>query len=383
VKFLKNIGGKRLLGVLAAFVLAKMAFGQVREMDGWRQLVPSQAMPAGLHCMDGNNNLDLAHFNGRFYFAFRTAPSHFASKKTEIHLLSTADRKTWRLEKSFQLGTDMREPRFCSTDSALYFFFFEGGKRPLKFEPQKLWACHLDKSGHWHERKDLNMDGFVPWRIRSHQGRMYMSAYDGRNLYNRKHKANLRLFVSENGYEWQPLSAHPQTGEMGGEEGEFIFDDAGNLWATIRLEGAGSLLAFAPKEDLSNWQTFPSRAKYDSALLFKHQGQIYLISRRNLDGDAEKGKLLPPRLRRNYNLARYSLTRKCTALWLIDQANKEILHLIDFPSTGDTAFPAIVQLDANTFWLMNYSSRIDGPQKNWIRGQLGKTYIYETELRMR
>ena len=55
-------------------------------------------------------------------------------------------------------------------------------------------------------------------------------------------------------------------------------------------------------------------------------------------------------------------------------------HLMDFPSTGDTAFPAITKLEEGKWWLMNYSSDIHGKQKNWLSGQLGKTFIYETVL---
>lgn len=46
------------------------------------------------------------------------------------------------------------------------------------------------------------------------------------------------------------------------------------------------------------------------------------------------------------------------------------------------SFGTFTDLVGGIYWLLNYSSNIHGPQKNWIRGQLGKTNIYETELQI-
>ena len=56
------------------------------------------------------------------------------------------------------------------------------------------------------------------------------------------------------------------------------------------------------------------------------------------------------------------------------------IHIKDFQSTGDTAFPALVENEDGSYWLMNYSSDINKKEKSWIKGQLGKTYIYMTKL---
>lgn len=370
------------VGIAFLGMLLASAKAQTIDCGPWTKLIPSAGLPQGIEVQDGNNNLDVARFRGRFYFAFRTAPTHFASRKTHVYVLSSADRQAWRLEKTVALGADIREPRFLAMDTALYFYCFEAGKSPLTFAPRHIWGCHLGGNGRFGELRDIGWDGFVPWRLRRRGDTMYMSVYDGRNLYNAQHKGEVRLLLSRDGYDWRPISASPQTGDKGGEEAEFIFDAEGNLWATIRLEGAGAQVVYAHRDSLDRWHCFPTRDKYDSALLFRHGRQVFLVSRRNLDGPSERGLLLPPKLRRNYSLARYSLTRKCTALWLLEPHSKSLVHIMDFPSTGDTAFPAIVELGDGKYWLLNYSSDIDGPQKNWLRGQLGKTYIYETVLRI-
>ena len=64
----------------------------------------------------------------------------------------------------------------------------------------------------------------------------------------------------------------------------------------------------------------------------------------------------------------------------MDKENLTWIHMADFPSTGDTAFPGIVKKDDGKWELFNYSSDIHGPEKSWMRGQLGKTMIYRAEL---
>jgi hypothetical protein len=54
--------------------------------DGWKPLIPSEKLDAQVQCMNGNNNLDAIAYQGKYYVAFRTAPSHFASKKTKFIL---------------------------------------------------------------------------------------------------------------------------------------------------------------------------------------------------------------------------------------------------------------------------------------------------------
>ena len=305
----------RLALMLAMVFACPFLPGQTFSTSTWSPLVPSENIPKEIVIQRGNNNLDLTRFGDRFYFAFRTAPTHFASKKTKLYVLSTADRKSWRLEFEVHLGTDMREPRFAALDDRLFFYFFEAGKNPLGFQPAHVHVCARTPDGSWTEpRRVEGLDGFVPWRIRRRDHTLYMSAYYGRDLYKTGHHGDLRLYSSQDGFQWTPISDTPQTGETGGEEGEFIFDAEGNIWGTVRLEGAGGMLFFAHRDSLHHWRLKPVRDKYDSALLFRDGEDIFLVARRNLDGTADKATWLPPSIRRFYNLSRYSLTRKVTAL---------------------------------------------------------------------
>lgn len=361
--------------VLIFLWISPFAQNQTVDTTGWEQLIPSDKIDRKVQPMKGNNNLDVVEFQGKYYLAFRTAPTHFASKKTKLYIVSSSDLKSWDYEHEFHLGADLREPRFAILNDTLFFYFFEGGKHPLKFEPNKVWMSYLD-NGTWKEKQDLNLDGFVTWRFRTRTDTLYLSAYYGKDLYNSKHEGNQRLFYSVDGLVFNPISDEPQVPTLGAEEGEFIFDSVGNLYGTLRMEGDGSMVVFAPKDNLKKWTTKYSKFKYDSALLFEHENEFYLISRRNLDGESKKSNW------RLYNLVRYSLTKKKTALFHLNKKDLTLHWLKDFPSTGDTAFPGIVSIGDGKFFLVNYSSNIYGKEKNWIKGQLGKTFIYSTILDM-
>ena len=81
-------------------------------------------------------------------------------------------------------------------------------------------------------------------------------------------------------------------------------------------------------------------------------------------------------------MIRYSFTKKKTTLFHLDKGDLTLSYIEDFPSTGDTAFPGIVPLGNGQFFLVNYSSDINGKEKNWIKGQLGRTYLYSTIIDM-
>lgn len=310
--------------------------------------------------------------------AFRTAPSHFASKKARLYIISSPDLKTWKKEGEIHMGADLREPRFFVFQDTLYFYFFRGGKRKLKFEPQDVWYQCTVGDGIWSASAKTNLDGYVPWRFRVHENTVYLSAYYGKDLYQGKGNEN-RLFKSEKGREWHSIAENPQLKHQRSvEEAEFIFDHQGDLWGVARLEFDGAYLFHAKKEDLSRWDTIYSPFKYDSSLLFEHDSTLYLIARRNLDGD---GRFAKNPKKPKKNLLRYSLTKKRTALFRVRKEPMQIEFLIDFPSTGDNAFPGIAKIDQNTYLMMNYSSDIHKKEKNWISGQLGKTYIYMSQIK--
>lgn len=369
-----------LLPALLLFLFSS-SFSQKISTAGWKRIVPSCSIPKEIKVKNSNNNLDVVKFNDRYYFAFRTALTHFASRKTTMYILSSNDLQNWKLEQEIHHGHDLREPRFIVHNGKLFFYYFEGGKSPFTFNPRHIWVREFNPSTGWQPEHNIGLDGYVPWRLRTRNDTIYLSAYYGKDMYTAKHSSDLRLFISVNGYDWQPLTEHSLVKGENAEEGEFIFDDEGHLWAVVRLEGEGSVIACADKNDPGDWHVNYSKYKYDSALMFRHGEAVYVVSRRNVDGTMAKSpKWFPQNMKRKYNLIKYWLTTKKTALFRLDKPDMQLEHVMDFPSTGDTAFPGIVQIDDNNFLLMNYSSNIHDKNRNWFAGQLGKTYIYWTIL---
>ncbi len=363
-------------------LLVLPAFAQTVKYDDWQNLTTSGKLPAQCKIQHSNNNLDLVKYHNTFYLAFRTAPNHFASKKAVLYVVSSTDLENWTYETEFALGYDLREPRFAVYHDTLNLYFFQGGKRTFRFEPEFIFLTRTTGNKKWTSHQSVNLDGFVPWRLRERSDTLYLSAYYGKELYKGNHHSNLRLMYSTDALHWNNISTEPQVDILNAEEGEFIFDKKGNLFSTVRLEGTGALVCRADKNNLATWQKKRTKTKYDSALLFDYKNEVYLVSRRNIDGDMDKVKNRKnDKQGRVRNLIRYSITRKVTSLFKFNKDSLSLSLVTDFPSTGDNAYAGIAQMDDNTFVLMNYSSDITRRKKNWIRGQLGKTYIYWTKLK--
>jgi hypothetical protein len=298
-----------------------------------------------------------------------------------MYVVSSTDLDTWHYETAIRLGRDIREPKFAVYHDTLNLYFFSASTSMFKFDPHQLMMVRCIGSNFWTAPESCNLDGFVPWRVRERKDTLYMSAYYGKNLYNSGHKSDLRLFYSTDAVHWEKISKDPQVDILAAEEGEFIFDKGGNLYATVRLEGTGALICKADRCCLTSWQKVRTKHKYDSALLFNHDDDIYLVSRRNLDGPMDKKKNrtndTDGRVR---NLVRYWWTRKVTSLFKLNKKDLSLTLVTDLPSTGDNAFPGIVALDNDDYLLMNYSSNIKGRKKIWFTGQLGRTYIYWTKF---
>lgn len=346
------------------------------------KVVPSDKLPSNLALSKSNNNLDITKFNDRYYFAFRSAPTHFASPKTTIYLLSSSDLSSWQYETEFMMGSDLREPRFLAFKDKLFFYFFQGGGNPLSFAPQSMYVSELSAEGEWSQPKPFYEPGYVVWRVKERGGKAYMSVYYGVGLYSDEHReGSLQLLVSDDGLNYAPVDGKKVTAEASAEEGEFEFDEDGTLYATVRMEMKGGQVCSAPSDNLTAWNCKFTPFKYDSSLMFRHGKDFYVVARRNVDGKYNReSTIVPESLRSKYYLVRYSLSRKRTALYRLDKEKLELVPVLDFPSRGDTAFAGIVKIDDNKYYLLNYSSDIDGFDWSWIWGQIVGSNIYGTIL---
>lgn len=366
------------------------------ELIDTRRVVPSDGLPSDVAPMHSNNNLDVIRHEGRVYLAFRTAPDHFASAETLMHVVSSSDEVSWDHEATFGFSTDIREPRFLVLDGRLRFYFSLLGTDAFTFDPMGVRVTEREGDGTWSEPVDIDLTGYVVWRTKVERGTAYMSTYlGGEHIYLFDGEPlDVELRTSTDGISWTPLapagSEEQHVYRGGGSEMDFTLTDEGDLLAVIRNEagdetGFGSLVCRAPADDLGAWNCRHDPKKYDSPLMFWHDGEAYLIRRRNVTDtghyDLEMMAPTMTALSVRYQAAYVATPKRCS-LWRYVQDEDRIAYVMDLPSRGDTCFASKIEgVSGEELVIYNYSSDIDGEDVPWRVGQDGNTYIYRHVLR--
>jgi hypothetical protein len=364
------------------------ALASSEGLDPARRSAPG--LPPGLAIDRANNNVDIVFFDGRLFIAWRTAPSHFASREARMIVLSSTDLgQSWRLEHEIALSADVREPRFVAMGGRLLLYFVELGINPLAFEPREVWWIERRGQGDWSDETSAGIAGEVLWSLRRRNGVAYMTSYSGDHY--GPGSVDVHLRRSPDGVRWQHVDpAKPVVYRGGVSEAAIELDRDGDLWAVTRNEdgdqsGFGSHVCRAQRGALGDWacsaKSDPQR--YDSPWLFRHGDEIYLAARRDIGGPFDQGRDdLTFEDKQTTYLREYSLRPKRTALYRVDRDTQRVVHLFDLPSAGDTASPSVRQLSAHRFLLANYSSPLDQPNIDWLSAQVSPrgTGIYLVEL---
>ncbi len=353
-------------------------------------VVPSQGLAKTVTVQQANNNLDVAWFQGRFYLAFRTAPSHFASTKVELHVVSSPDLQRWDSEATFALGRDVREPQLLVIDGQLQLTFAVLGTNPLNFEPDQPRRAVRLGPGTWSAPQPVLSRGFMPWRMKHMEGRAHLLGYKGVTGALGHDEIAVHWLVSTDGLGWEAAVAGQEAVLVGGaSETDLVYLDGGDVLAVTRNEtgdagsGFGSKVCRAGKQALGAWSCRPDPRKFDSPLVFRHGQTVYLVGRRNVTptGAFDLGMdWLPLKVRWVIYEADYWNRPKRCALWRVDPEHRSVEHLLDLPSRGDTCFAEVIKLDDIHYLLFNYTSPLDGPDLTWREGQLGPTLIYWSVL---
>lgn len=356
-----------------------------------RWMVPSVRLPEEVGRDPANNNVDIQFYEDRLFMAWRAAETHFASPDVEMHVVSSLDRgQTWDYETTIALGTDVREPRFLAYRGRLHLYFFEAGDSAVAFEPKHMWRIERTGLGEWTEKVNAGRDGEIPWDLKVRDGAAYMTSYAGNHYTAGEAEVSVFLQRSEDGVTWAPVDPDTVASYVGGvSEVAFELDAEGGAWFVGRNEdgdetGFGSLLCRAEPGALAAWDC-PSTAdpeRYDSPEMFRHGDELYLVARRDIGGPYDQGKPGSVQENRTEYLVDYSTRPKTTALYRIDTQARRVVHVMDLPGAGDTAFPSIRRTGAHTFLLANYTSPLDDPDISWLDGQVSDrgTRIYFLEL---
>lgn len=354
-------------------------------------VAPSETLPAEVTSQPSHNNLDIAWHQGRLFFAFRTAPNHFASAETRLYVVSTADHVGWRYEGAFHVGRDLREPRFLSLGGELHLYYALLGTDPRTFDPGGSERVTWRGPGMWSDPVAVFADGFIPWRIKVVDGVAYLLGYTGGGgIYNGEDDAPVEVhwLRSVDGSSWSPVvEGQPVVHRGGVSETDFAFLPDGGVVAVGRNEKGqdgrfGSRVCRADAATPGEWRCADDPRKYDSPLVFAHGEQVWLIARRNVTEDGHydlEMDLTPAQEWATYQAAYWMKPKRC-ALWRVDPEALKVTHVLDLPSAGDTCFPSAVPTGPGQYLVYNYSSDFGDPDQTWLYGQNHPTFIYRTTL---
>lgn len=364
-------------------------------------VAPSGMMPPEVISQVSHNNLDIAWHDdgtgGRLFFAFRTAPNHYASSEVVMYVVSTVDLTEWRFEGRFALETDLREPQLLSFKGRLWFYFVELGSDIAAFEPQGVHYAEWLGPGRFSEVKDIFEPGFLVWRIKDDLALpgdepgewAYAFGYQGgENIYEIDgDPIEVRWLRSHDGIAWEPVAGDGVVLSGGTSETDAVVLDDGTVIAVARNEagdesGFGSKICRGEVSAPTTWTCRNDKRKYDSPMVFRQGDAVWLIARRNVTGDGayDLGEEELPLSERyvNNQFAYWTAPKRC-ALWTIDPEALEVTWQADLPSAGDTCFPEAIRLDPHHVLVFNYSSPTDlDPDPSWSEGQLAPTHIYWT-----
>ena len=356
------------------------------------QVVPGPGLPADLPLQDANNNLDATTHEGRVYLAFRTAPNHFASPDAVIHVVSSADQVAWRHEASFTRGTDLREPRLMSWNGHLFLYFAVLGQDLTEFKPQGFMVTRREPQGTWTEPAWAYEPGLMVWRSRVIDGTPYLVAYEGGEaLYSGEVAPEVKVhwLTTRDGLQWEPVVPGQPVVLVGGvSETDFALLRDGTVVSVSRDEegdadGWGSKICRAEKGAWGTWTCRMDPRKFDSPLVFRHGDDVWLLGRRNLSETGHYDLFQRDKSHNAqttaYQIDFWAWPKRCS-LWRVLPDTLAVEFVADLPSRGDTCFPALVQEGPDAYRVYNYTSPLDGPDLNWIDGQLGPTNIVSTVL---
>jgi hypothetical protein len=351
------------------------------------------SMPSGVTSQVSHNNLDIVWHEDRLYFAFRTAPNHFASPDVRMYVVSTQDQVTWTLEATLYHNTDLREPRFLSVGGRLYLYYALLGQNPAAFEPQGAMFIEREGPCGWTDPAPFypEVPGFIPWRAKTVGDTAYVIGYEGgENIYvPGGDPVRVHWLTTSDGRTFSPaVAGQPVMLTGGASETDLVVMDDGSVVAVARNElgdagGWGSKICRGEASAPGTWTCASDKRKYDSPIVFRHGADVWMIARRQIDNggfyDLEMRSLTPEQQTRVYNQTYWLGPKRC-ALWRVDGTALTATFEMDLPSAGDTCFPGVVQLDADRYLVYNYSSPFEPADISWFDGQFGPTFIYRTTL---
>lgn len=354
---------RAMLGALAAMALLGALLAYVYFRANASEIHPQLALEHWTAVSDGrhNSNTDLIYWRGAFYLIHASSPWHFGSSDCRLRLHRSLDARSWEMLAEFRAGggDDIRDPKFAAIGNRLYLYVLVNDS--FMATPESTSMTWTEDGLHWAELREIEPKGWLFWRPKTRDNlTWYCPAYwhdHGKSI----------LLKSNDGENWQEVSVIYEGDANDETDIEFLPD--GRILATARLEiepdkvlghaDAHTLLAVAAPP-YTEWSRARSHVdRLDGPYLFRYQGEVYAVGRRNPD----------PNRFPTYTAS--VLGRKRTALYKV--LPDKLIWLSDLPSAGDTSYAGVVTLGQDLF-VSYYTSDItrDWP---WLIGMVSPTEI--------
>lgn len=316
---------------------------------------------------DGKHNAftDMIFWHDHFWLIYVSSPSHFANKKSRLVLLRSDDAHHWQEITKFDgAGQDIRDPKLGIIHDQLVVYALLN--KQFDPEPYKTIVTESKNGVDWEPFKDVSPDG---WLL----GRPITS--DGITWFAPSHRIDLgtaALFSSTNAVNWTIHSTIFDGKDERADETALQFLKNGCMLAVTRLEAGSNVFGSEHATTLISIAKPPFRAwsqsgksdvtRLDGPILFGVNEQIYAVGRRQ------------PRVASPFHKQGSAFGQKRTALFHVltstgDFAGEAgLIHLMDFPSSGDTSYAGVVITSEKVF----ISYYTNDPQKDypWLLGML-------------
>lgn len=390
--------GKVAAGLVA--IVAALAGASVAEaaphVSRPIEVVPSAGLPSQVEVDRSNANLAVARYHHRIYMVFRTAIWQIADSNATLYVVSSRDQRHWRYEGSFNYQRDIREPRFLRWHKHLFLYWALLGTDPAGFDPGGTYVTKLRSTAKWTKPRHILQDDFIPWSLKTHDGKAYMTGYTGGGgtFQPNPPPKYVYFLTTKNGIKWRPVNPDRPvvyTGQCG--ETDFAFRLDGSLVTACQTEevddlGWGAKVCTAPASDITDWTCRGDTRRLDSPYVFTRGKSVWVVARRqpNFGGNYDLGIPNLPDTDAQFAAydAAYAATTKRCSLWRINPTTREFDPVIDVPGWGDTCYPQLIRQRHGRSLLYNYTSPLDGSDEPWGTAlTVDRTLIYRAILSFR
>ncbi len=326
------------------------------------------------------SNTDMIEFNGYLYLIHARSKWHLEDTEGSLVIHRSTDGTTWREIGGIILpGSDVRDPKFAVINDTLFLYFLPN----LKFDPSPhttYWASSSD-GVNWTVPKELTDvtvrtgdvrtrtgGGWKLWRPKSKDGETwYVVASGEKERYDHGITVLLR---SNDGIHWEEVSEVYTTHGNGEPTLEFLAE--GSIISTLRCGSLGTpgyefgnatanTIIATSSEPYDQWSYAHSFiTRLDGATLFRIGDRIFAAGRNHLGPRIDTGN---------------HLATKRTAVYEVKR--DRLIHLLDLPSNGDTAYTGVVLKD-DSVYISYYTCPVEKDYP-WI---VGICFLPKTEIRI-